>query len=165
MVMKVEQLEKRIISTIEGLGCELWGIQILSQGKRSLLRVYVDKAGGANLGDCQKISSQLLALFKVDPPLAGIYTLEVSTPGLDRILFHGFQYESQLGKKIQVRLRVPKEGHRQFQGKLLAVDMTQQGIDLALPGEELPVRILFRDIQQTRVVPEWPDHAKKKSGV
>ena len=157
--MKAAGLDKKIVPTVEGLGCQLWGIQVLPQGGKTLLRVYIDKLGGANLGDCQKVSNQLSALFLVEPPLAGAYLLEVSTPGLDRILFDWAHYESHIGKRLQIRLRVTQAGHRQFQGQLMAVDHEKRSIEL-MTGEQERVTILFGDIQQARVVPEWPKHAK-----
>ena len=162
--MKETALEKKILPTVEGSGCRLWGLQVLPQGGKTLLRIYVDKPGGANIGDCQKINRRLLALFLVEPPVPGDYALEVSSPGMDRLLFNESQYGDQVGKRLQVRLRVPQEGHRQFQGTLVAVHEAEQAIELALTERQEVVKIVFGDIQQARVVPEWPSKLKS-SGV
>lgn len=157
----IEWLTNKINPVAKGLGCELWGIQCLPQGHRTLLRIYIDKPGGSTVDDCQHISRQLSAGFEVDPPSAAPYILEVSTPGIDRFLFTPEQYLAYIGQKVQVKLRMAVAGVRQYKGQLAAVDLAAGQISVSLTveaGAEQPgvvVQVLLTDIQQTRIVPEW----------
>ena len=156
----VEWLTSKIQPVAKGLGCELWGIQCLNQGYRALLRIYIDKPGGATVDDCQRISRQLSAGFEIDPPSATPYILEVSTPGIDRFLFTPEQYLAYIGQKVQVKLRMSMAGVRQYKGQLVAVDVAARQISVLVAAgseaeEPAVVQILLSDIQQTRIVPEW----------
>ncbi|MDO8271353.1 MAG: ribosome maturation factor RimP, partial [Gammaproteobacteria bacterium] len=74
--------------TVTALGLELWGVEHVVQGRFSVLRVYIDKGGdGVTIDDCEKVSRQISGIFDVEDPIAGEYTLEVSSPGMDRPLF------------------------------------------------------------------------------
>lgn len=156
----IEWLTSKISPVAEGLGCQLWGIQCLSQGHRTLLRIYIDKPGGSTVDDCQRISRQLSAGFEVDPPSVTPYILEVSTPGMDRFLFTPEQYLAYIGQKVQVKLRMAMAGVRQYKGQLVAVDLATGQISVSVPvGTEAEqatvVQVSLSDIQQTRIVPEW----------
>ena len=155
----VEWLTNKINPVAEGLGCQLWGIQCLPQGHRTLLRIYIDKPGGSTVDDCQRISRQLSAGFEVDPPSAAPYILEVSTPGMDRFLFTPEQYLAYIGQKVQVKLRMSMAGMRQYKGQLVAVDLAAGQISISVAGAETEPRVVVQvsltDIQQTRIVPEW----------
>jgi ribosome maturation factor RimP len=157
----LEWLTDKIRPVVEGLGCRLWGIQCQAQGHRTLLCVFVDNLdGGATIEDCQRISRQLSAGFEVDPPSVMPYTLEVSTPGMDRLLFTPEQYLAYIGQKVQVKLRMAMAGVRQYKGQLAAVDLVTGQISVMLPAEgglEAPtvVQVSLGDIKQTRIVPEW----------
>ena len=76
-----------IDTTIQVLGLDLWGVELLQQGKYSLLRIYIEREEGVTIEDCEKVSRQVSALLDVEDPIAGEYTLEVSSPGMDRPLF------------------------------------------------------------------------------
>lgn len=103
-------------------GCELWGLEFSATGRRSLLRVYIDKPDGVGIQDCEQIGRQLNSLLDVENPIAGEYTLEVSSPGMDRPLYELEQFRRFVGSDISVRLREAFEGRRKFQGRLVAVE-------------------------------------------
>ena len=74
--------------TVEALGVELWGVDQIGQGRSSVLRVYIDKGEeGISIDDCERVSRQISGILDVEEPIAGEYTLEVSSPGMDRPLF------------------------------------------------------------------------------
>lgn len=77
-----EALEKMMMPLIEGLGFTWVALQIFTQGKRSILRLYVDKPGGITINDCERVSRQVRAVLEVENPIAGDYMLEVSSPGI-----------------------------------------------------------------------------------
>lgn len=117
-----KEIEQLLKPTIEDLGCILWGCEYISQGKHSLLRVYIDKDDGIQIDDCERVSHQVSALLDVEDPIPANYRLEVSSPGIPRPLFHPWQYEKYIGQEIQIKLFKPVAGKRQIKGILLAVN-------------------------------------------
>ena len=106
---------------VSGLGFELVGVEYLPQGRHSLLRVYVDHAEGITVEHCADVSRQLSAVLDVEDPLPGEYTLEVSSPGLNRALFELADFERFAQQKAKIRLTVPLHGQRKFKGTLKGV--------------------------------------------
>jgi len=103
---------------VEALGYQCWGVEFISQGKHSLLRVYIDSADGILVEDCEKVSRQISGVLDVEDPIASEYTLEVSSPGMDRPLFTLEQFAAHAGEQVKIKLRSPFEGRRNFQGIL-----------------------------------------------
>ena len=112
---KIEELLK---PTVEGLGYELWACEYLAQGKHSILRVYIDKDGGINLSDCETVSHQLSVLLDVEEPISGHYSLEVSSPGLERPLFTVKHFEDYCGSDVFIKLRAGVNNSKKWQGKI-----------------------------------------------
>src|SRR5690606_38077927 len=111
-----------LVSLVESLGYEFVGCELLRQKRSSLLRIYIDTPQGITLTDCTQVSRQVSAMLDVEDPIQGGYTLEVSSPGLNRPLFELAHYEKQLGQRVKVRLRVPFENKRNFIGTLQKVE-------------------------------------------
>lgn len=126
--------------TVEALGFELWGIEYLAQGKHSLLRVYIDSEKGIHISDCEVVSKQISALLDVEDPIAGNYTLEVSSPGLDRPLFCSAHYQRFVGHKLVLKLRTPIEGARKFSGQIIRCDENDLVIECDGQEQVLPLR-------------------------
>lgn len=118
------ELETLFQPVITELGYELWGCDYIAQGKHSLLRVYIDKKDGIGIADCEQVSRQVSALLDVDDPIQGNYTLEVSSPGIPRPLFHSWQYERYIGLSVQLKLMKPIDGQRSYLGVIAAVNET-----------------------------------------
>ena len=116
------RLRELLGPTVEALGFELWGVEHLAQGRHSVLRVYIERPEGISVDDCAAVSEQVSAVLDVEDPINGEYTLEVSSPGLDRRLFALAQYGRYLGETIDLRLRSPFEGRRKFRGLLKGVE-------------------------------------------
>ncbi len=108
--------------SVEGLGYELWGLELVNHGKYSTLRLYIEAAQGITVDDCAKVSHQVSGILDVEDPISTNYNLEVSSPGLDRPLFSKSQFEAYVGQFVRVRLHVPFEGRRKFAGVLTAVE-------------------------------------------
>jgi len=107
---------------IRSLGYELVGVEYQTGGKGGgLLRVYIDKDEGISADDCQKVSYQVSGVLDVEDPIAGHYTLEVSSPGLDRLLFKPEDFERFAGQLVKLRVIYPIEGQRKFKGRLLGL--------------------------------------------
>jgi len=116
------ELEELLKPVVVAMGCELWGLEYLPQRNRAILRVFVDSADGVTLDDCEKISRQVSSVLDVEDPITVAYTLEVSSPGLDRPLYRLAQYRQFAGEGVSLRLRFPYEGRRNFKGRLQAVE-------------------------------------------
>jgi len=135
---------------VEGLGFEFVGSEYLAQGKHSVLRVYIDKPEvGVNVDDCAIVSRQVSSVLDVEDPISGQYTLEVSSPGLDRPLFCLEHFERFTGEEVKLMLSVPVNGRRKLQGVLRGCD---EGIvKVEFEGEILD--IVFDNIEKARLVP------------
>ena len=107
MSSKLEQLQALLAPVVEALGYQCWGIEFISQGRHSLLRVYIDHANGILIDDCEKVSRQLSGVLDVEDPISVDYTLEVSSPGMDRPLFTIEQYVAHVGDQVKLSCARP----------------------------------------------------------
>lgn len=137
-----EDLEQLLEPTITDMGFELWGCEYLSQGRHSLLRIYIDKPEGITIDDCQDVSHQVSAVLDVEDPIQGNYSLEVSSPGLPRPLFKSSQYERYAGEMVEIKVYKPVDGKRKLLGTI--VSATESTLVLEVNGAQLD--ILFSNI-------------------
>ena len=149
------QIAELIAPTVEALGLILWGIELQQQGKYSLLRVYIEHEEGIGIEDCEKVSRQVSALLDVDVPITGEYTLEVSSPGMDRPLFTAEQFALYVGEKVNVRLRSALQGRRRFKGVIKKVvddriGLAIDAIDADADDGEL-IEITLADIDKANI--------------
>jgi ribosome maturation factor RimP len=126
------QIADLLEPTITALGLELWGVEHISQGRHSVLRIYIDNPDGISIEDCERVSRQVSAVLDVEDPIAGEYNLEVSSPGADRRLFSLEQFNLYVGNEVSVRLRTPIEGRRKLQGRISEV--TENTVCLEVDG-------------------------------
>jgi ribosome maturation factor RimP len=145
-----EQLENLFEPVVTGLGYELWGVERISQGKHSVLKVYIDAEKGINVDDCARVSRQIGSLLEVDDPFKGNYTLEVSSPGLDRRLFKLEQYDIYKGAQVKLRLSQPFEGRRNFTGILCGIE--NEDVVVRSDSEE-EILFPFEQIERANIVP------------
>ncbi|ODC04861.1 ribosome maturation factor RimP [Terasakiispira papahanaumokuakeensis] len=151
MASKESLLQQLIQPVVESLGFELWGIEFFSQGRHTQLRIYIDREAGVHVDDCAKVSHQVSAIMDVEDPISGEYTLEVSSPGMDRPLFSLAHYERLAGERIQLKLRVPFEGRRKYTGLLKGVEADE----VILQVEDEEYCFPFDSIDQARVIPNF----------
>ena len=118
MAATTDMIVEMLRPTVTALGLELWGIEHLVRGRSSLLRVYIDSENGITIDDCERVSRQISGILDVEDPLPGEYTLEVSSPGLDRPLFEFEQCLLFVGEVINLKLRTPLNGRRKYKGVL-----------------------------------------------
>ena len=135
-------------TTVQALGLELWGVELLQQGRYSLLRVYIEREEGVTIEDCEKVSRQVSALLDVEDPIAGEYTLEVSSPGVDRPLFSIEQYAQYVGSEVNLKLRQALDGRRKFKGQIIKVSGDIVG--LLVEGTEYDLE--HSDIEKASIV-------------
>ena len=145
-----DRLSEIIRPVVVALGCELWGVEHLSMGRHSTLKIYIDSSEGVDIDDCAKVSRQVSGLLDVEDPINGEYTLEVSSPGLDRRLFSLQQYAAFAGAKVKVRLKRAYEGKRKFTGTLRGIE----GDEVVLIVGDEEIIFPFEEIERANVVPD-----------
>nr|WP_281423961.1 ribosome maturation factor RimP [Oceanobacter mangrovi] len=144
------RLIEMLSPVVESMGFVFWGLE-LSQGHQLLLRVYIDHENGITVDNCADVSRQLSSVLDVEDPIAQDYTLEVSSPGMDRPLFELSHYQQSLGEIIELRLRMPFDGRRKFKGRLQGIE--DQDIVLLVDNDEylLPIEL----IEKAHIVPNF----------
>lgn len=151
MSSKLEQLQELLSPVVEALGYQCWGIEFFSQGRHSLLRVYIDHENGILIEDCEKVSRQLSGVLDVEDPISVEYTLEVSSPGMDRPLFTLEQFARHAGEQVKIKLRIPFEGRRNFQGLLRGIEEQ----DVVVVVEDHEYLLPIETIDKANIVPRF----------
>ncbi len=149
MATKDQQITDLLDTTVAALGFELWGVEYLSQGRHSTLRVYIDAQSGITVEDCARVSEQVGSVLDVEDPITGEYTLEVSSPGMDRLLFRLDQYPGYIGETVELRLRTPYEGRRKFKGLLTGIE----GEDVVIRVDDHEYLLPHSAIDKARIQP------------
>lgn len=144
----VKSIQQLIEPAINGLGFDLWGIQQVSQRGSSTLRIFIDSDKGITVDDCAKVSYQVSSVLDVEDPIEGRFTLEVSSPGMDRPLFTLPQYMKYIGQWLKISLRVPFDGRRRFVGVLTAIEDEE----IVLQVEQEEYVLPFETIEKANVV-------------
>lgn len=154
---KAGEIAALLAPTVRALGLELLGAEYLPAPGGAVLRLYIDvpeaEAGERNVGieDCERASREVSAQLDVEDPISGHYTLEVSSPGLERPLFGAAQFARFAGEAAKVALKLPQDGRRRLQGRILRVDGEQVAFDV--DGNEFVVAV--DNIDKARLVPDW----------
>jgi len=146
---KERQIEQLLLPTVEAMGFELWGVEYMSQGRHTLLRLYIDAEQGITVDDCASVSHQASSVLDVEEPISGEYTLEVSSPGMDRLLFKLEQYADYVGENIELRLRSPFEGRRKFKGVLKGTE----GEDVVVQVDDHEYLLPHSAVEKARIEP------------
>jgi ribosome maturation factor RimP len=145
-----DELFRLLEPAVLSLGYELVELEFAPAGGGGLLRLYIDAAPGITLDDCERVSRQVGAVLESEDPIAGHYTLEVSSPGLDRVLRTRAHFERFLGRRIKVQLGTPLDGRRRFTGTLLEV--RDEGVVVEVDGAH--TLLGFGQMQKARLVPQ-----------
>jgi len=137
---------------VEGLGYEFVGAEYLSQGKHSVLRVFIDKPDvGIAVEDCEAVSRQVSSMLDVEDPITGVYSLEVSSPGMDRPLFRPEHFEQFVGHEVKLLLSAPLNNRRKM--TVLLKKMSDGIVFAELEGEA--IEIDFENIEKAHLVPKF----------
>ena len=137
------------------MGFELVDVELAGSQHQCTLRVYIDGPAGVTVDNCASVSRQLSALLDVEDPLPGHYTLEVSSPGLDRPLVKPEDFKRFIDEKIKVKMRQPVQGRKNFAGRLLAV--TADHVVMEVDKEHFD--LAFDDMDRARAVPNFKRRA------
>jgi ribosome maturation factor RimP len=146
-----ETLLRLLEPVIEALGYELVELEFHPQGRGGLLRIYLDREGGIGVDDCERASRQVSSVLDVEDPIPGAYTLEVSSPGLDRPLRKAEDYTRFAGQRAKLELLLPRDGRRRFSGGLRGID----GGEVLIEVDGVIYRLPVADIGKARLIPEF----------
>ena len=147
-----QQIEDMLRPVIEDLGYEFVGAQHQAHGGTGLLRVYIDKPGlGVMVDDCARASREISTVLDVNDPIPGHYTLEVSSPGIERPLFTPAHFAQFKGQQAKLTVSIPVGGRRKFKGMIRAVQNDQ--IVLEVDGDE--IQLAHDNVLKARLVPEF----------
>jgi ribosome maturation factor RimP len=155
---------------VERLGYELVDIEYAATRSEATLRVYIDwpegqmpaerarmpddgsrAFDGIGVEDCERVSRELSALLDVEDPISAHYQLEVSSPGMDRILRTAAHYRRHVGQRAHVELLAPRMGRRRYTGELMQSD--EEGFAMQVDGEMVTFR--FSEVGKTRLAPDF----------
>jgi len=126
-------------------------VEVKGDGGRFVVRVFLDQSGGISLNDCERFSKRFSVLLDVEDVIPFSYTLEVSSPGLDRPLAKAEHFSRFAGKSARVRTRLPINGQRNFTGKIIGVAEGRLLLETA-PARQ--VEIALSEIEKANLVIE-----------
>ena len=148
--MTGDELAAMLEPTVERLGFELADLEVRVASQDGLIRLFIDKPDGIGVEDCEIVSRAVSALLDVEDPIPGNYSLEVSSPGLDRKLTKAAHFQRFIGDTIKVKLRLPLDGRRRFRGELMAQD--DDSIVVEVDGQSYSLALKM--IDTARLVPD-----------
>jgi ribosome maturation factor RimP len=147
---KIEEIAQRVTGS-EGM--ELVEVEVKGGGNQRLVRVYIDKPGGVTHADCELVSQQVGTIMDVEDVMpGGRYTLEVSSPGLERKLSKPGDYQRFQGKKVKVTLRDAIDGRRHWEGTLAGLEEGSVALEIE---PEKTIRFPLDQIQKANLKFEW----------
>lgn len=158
MTDKAQQIAELITPAVQSLGLTVEGVEYLTAPGGALLRIYVDypadrdpELPGVGIDECEAASREISAQMDVEDPIASNYTLEVSTPGIERPLFTLEQFARFAGESAKVTLRIPVENRRRFTGVINFVE--GESIHFSIDGKPFVTDI--GNIDKARIAPDW----------
>ena len=150
--MNMETMRAKIKEIIEpvikGLGVALEDMELRKMGRRVFLRVIIDKEGGVVIDDCEQVSREIEAQLDVEDPIPYPYTLEVSSPGLDRPLKTPGDFKRFCGKTVRIVTSAPVENQTFFIGEIIEAGDTEVTL---LLSKDKKINIQYKDIVRARL--------------
>ena len=156
---KATEIANLLGPTVEALGLELLGVEYLPAPGSSTLRLYIDVPLAEqperiiNVDDCERVSREVSGQLDVEDPISGNYTLEVSSPGVDRPLFTLEQFARHQGESAKVTLKLAQDGRRRLQGQIVGVNADKGTVTFLVDNRELEAS--FDNIDKARIMPDW----------
>ena len=150
MALTVPHIDELLQPGAEALGYELVAVE-MSGGDTSIVRIFIDSPNGITVDDCAKASRQFSAILDVEDPISNRYTLEVSSPGMDRPLAKALHFKAVVGQNVKIKMATLIDGRRRFTGEL--VEATDEFAVVEVDGEqtELP----YTEMDRARLVPVY----------
>jgi ribosome maturation factor RimP len=144
------RLQRLLEPVVESMGYELVATELAGQGGNAVLRAFIDAPGGITLDDCAIVSRQVSAVLDVEDPISEHYTLEVSSPGIERPLVSAEHFRRVIGEQVKVETSVHYLGRRRFLGVLVAVRDGQVSVEVDGEVYDLPLA----DVDKARLKPD-----------
>jgi ribosome maturation factor RimP len=151
MTLTREALIELLEPGIEAMGFELTDIELNISHAHGMLRLFIDKENGISVEDCEAVSRQVSGILDVEDPIAEDYSLEVSSPGLNRKLVKPEHFDRFAGSKVKVTLNRLLDGRRRINGELAGRD----GQTIQVKSEDGDISISLADIEIARLVPVY----------
>lgn len=151
-MLSQQKWQKIVDKVLRGTPYEFVGVECSGGSKRTTLRIYIDKPGGITIEDIARVSRELSVVLDVEEPepiAQGMYTLEVSSPGLERPLFTAAHFQAQVGQKIALKSRIVRNNRQNFKGILRQAD--EEKIELDCGGQLFSFG--YSDIDKAKVIP------------
>ncbi len=145
------QLTEMLESAVVASGYELVGLEFIRAGEHSTLRIYIDHENGITVEDCAEVSHQVSAVLDVEDPISVAYSLEVSSPGLDRPLFKPAHYEQFIGQEVNFVLKMAVANRRKWKGEIHSVD--GEAITLTVDGQQ--EEFALSNISKANLIPKF----------
>lgn len=147
-----EKVEKLLKDTIESLGYELYDVEYVKEGKNYFLRIYIDKPEGIDLKDCEKVNDAISDLLDEANYIKDPYFLEVSSPGVERVLRKDKHLEQNKGKEIEIKLfKKDENGKKEYQGILKNFDEDKIILEQIEQGKEEPNQVQNVEIERKNI--------------
>ncbi len=147
--MKQDKLSELLSPIVEDLGYRFWGLEYQVRKADALLRIYIDHENGISVDDCAKVSHEVAGILDVEEPITMAYILEVSSPGMDRILFSANQFSEFIGEDVKMKLNQMVDKRRKIKGKIASVE----GEQITIESEQEQITIAFDQIMRARINP------------
>lgn len=147
-----EKIQQALQPTVESMEFNWWGMEFLPAGRHTLLRIFIEKPDGTvNSDETYAVCKQISAVLDVEDIISSEFRLEVSSPGMDRLLFTPEQFKRYAGQEVQVKTSIAVLGRKRFKGPMLKV--SDEGIEVEVDNElyEIP----FDLIDKANVVPQF----------
>jgi ribosome maturation factor RimP len=156
--MQLDKVRPIVERVAQSHGVQLWDLEFRGGGKARLLRIFIDKPEGVTHQDCENVSREVGTILDVEDAVSGgSYTLEVSSPGLDRKLIRPADYERFTGNRIKLTTREPLGGSRHFEGRLQGLSEGRLTVELAERKNQPPekLEIALDNVEKANLVPEF----------
>jgi len=157
MALEIDRVREICERVAADFGLEVVEVELKGGGKARTLRIYLDKPDGVTLDDCATVSREVGTILDVEDVIPGQYTLEVSSPGLDRKLLKAADYERFTGSLVKLQTRDAINGSRNFQGRLQG--LRDGRVTLEIPAKKkVPasqVEVELSNVEKANLVPEF----------
>ncbi|HZK70968.1 MAG TPA: ribosome maturation factor RimP [Clostridia bacterium] len=140
----LQKLKKIALPIVEKNNCELYHLEYVKEAGENYLRIYIDSSNGISLEDCEKTSRGISEILDVEDPITDSYYLEVSSPGIERILYEDNHLKKYIGQNVLVNLNSLYEGVKKLEGNLLGfsdvqIEIQYDGDNISIPREKISV--------------------------
>ena len=147
-----EKVTNLVEPIIEKIGYELYDVEYAKEGKNYFLRIFIDKTEGIDLNDCEKVNDAITDILDTENYIKDQYFLEISSPGIERVLRKDKHLEKNIGTDINVKLfKKDENGKKEYLGKLKEYNQNE----IVIEQEEKEIKIERKNISQIKTVYNW----------